>query len=94
MQTQVGEDLLDHRLFQDRGDDLQFTAAVRAVLQVEVEHPLEQPSPDTNSPVDCLCLARGRASGPARPARPSPDTNSPVEDINTVVLVMFWATAG
>ena len=26
-------------------------------------------SPDTNSPVDCLCLANGRASGPARPAR-------------------------
>ena len=26
-------------------------------------------SPDTNSPVDCLCLARGRATGPARPAR-------------------------
>ena len=27
-----------------------------------------KPSPDTNSPVDCLCLARGRATGPARPA--------------------------
>ena len=29
-------------------------------------------SPDTNSPVDCLCLAKGRASGPARPARRVP----------------------
>ncbi len=29
-----------------------------------------KPSLDTNSPVDCLCLARGRACGPARPARP------------------------
>jgi len=29
------------------------------------------PSPDRNSPEDCLCLARGRASGPARPARGS-----------------------
>ena len=28
-----------------------------------------KPSPDTNSPVDCLCLARSRATGPARPAR-------------------------
>ena len=28
-----------------------------------------KPSPDTNSPVDCLCLARGRATGPTRPAR-------------------------
>ena len=27
-------------------------------------------APDTNSPVDCLCLASGRANGPARPARP------------------------
>ena len=26
-------------------------------------------SPDTNSPVDCSCLAKGRATGPARPAR-------------------------
>ena len=37
LQTQVGEDLLDHRLFQDRSDDLQLAAAVRAVLQVEIE---------------------------------------------------------
>ena len=29
-------------------------------------------SPDTNSPMDCLCLAKGRASGPARPARRVP----------------------
>ena len=29
-------------------------------------------SPDTNSPVDCLCLAKGRASGSARPARRVP----------------------
>ncbi len=28
-----------------------------------------KPSPGTNSPVDCLCLARGRATGPTRPAR-------------------------
>ena len=29
-------------------------------------------SPYTNSPVDCLCMAKGRASGPARPARRVP----------------------
>ena len=29
-------------------------------------------SPDTNSPVDCLCLAKGRACNPARPARRVP----------------------
>ncbi len=28
-------------------------------------------APDTNSPVDCLCLASGWATGPARPARPA-----------------------
>jgi len=32
----------------------------------------EKASPDTNSPVDCSCLASGRACGPARPARPGP----------------------
>ena len=30
---------------------------------------VQPPSPDTNSPVDCSCLARGRATGPTRPAR-------------------------
>ena len=29
-------------------------------------------SPDTNSPVDCLCLAKGPAAGRARPARLDP----------------------
>jgi hypothetical protein len=27
-----------------------------------------KPSPDANSPVNCWCLARGRATGPTRPA--------------------------
>jgi len=45
LQSQVHQDLLDHRLLQDGGDDLQLAAAVRAVLQVEVEHPLEQLGP-------------------------------------------------
>ena len=30
-------------------------------------------SPDTNSPVDCLCLPKGWATGPTRPARVSMD---------------------
>ena len=42
LQTQVVEDLLDHRLLQDGCNDLQIAAAVRAVLHVELEHPLEQ----------------------------------------------------
>ena len=37
LQTQVREDLLDHWLFEDRRDDLQFAAAVRAVFQVDLE---------------------------------------------------------
>jgi hypothetical protein len=41
----VREDLLDDRLFQDGRNDLQLAAAVRAVLQVEIEHPLEQLGP-------------------------------------------------
>ena len=44
-QTQVREDPLDHRLFQDGRDDLHLAAAVRAVLQVEIEHALEQLAP-------------------------------------------------
>ncbi len=37
LQTQVREDFLDHWLLKDRSDDLQLAAAVRAVLQVEIE---------------------------------------------------------
>ena len=36
-QTQVREDLLDHRLLKDRHDDLQLATAVRAVFQVDLE---------------------------------------------------------
>ena len=39
------EDLLDDRLRQDRRDGLRLVAAVRAVLQVELEYTLEQPGP-------------------------------------------------
>ena len=43
---QVSQDLLDRRPLQDGRDDLQFPgAAVRAVLQVDVKDPLEQPRP-------------------------------------------------
>ena len=45
LQTQVRKDLLDDRLLQDGGDDLQLAIAVRGVLQVEFEHALEQPGP-------------------------------------------------
>jgi hypothetical protein len=41
----VHEDPLDHRRFQDRRDDLELAATVRAVLHVELEHPLEQLGP-------------------------------------------------
>jgi hypothetical protein len=38
----VHEDPLDHRRFQDRRDDLELPgAAVRAMLQVDVEHALD-----------------------------------------------------
>jgi len=38
IQSEVGEDLLDHRPLEDGGDDLQLpVAAVRAVLHVDVE---------------------------------------------------------
>ena len=50
LQTQVREDLLDHRLLQDRRDDLQLAAAVRAVFQVDLEHPLEQLDPPSSTP--------------------------------------------
>jgi len=41
LQTQVREDLLDDRLFEDRRDDLQFATAVRAVRHVDLKHALE-----------------------------------------------------
>ena len=42
LQTQVREDLLDHRGLQDGGDDLQLAAAVRAVRHIDLEGALEQ----------------------------------------------------
>jgi hypothetical protein len=42
LQAQVPEDLLDHRLLQDRRDDLRLAAAARAVFEVDLEHALEQ----------------------------------------------------
>jgi hypothetical protein len=43
-QRPVAVDLLDDRPLEDRRDDLELpAAAVRAVLQVEIEHALEQP---------------------------------------------------
>ena len=45
MQSKVREDLLDHRLLQDRRDDLELAAAVRTVLQVEIEHAFVQLGP-------------------------------------------------
>jgi hypothetical protein len=45
LQPQTRKDLLDHRLLQDRRNDLQLASAVRAVLQVEVEQALEQLGP-------------------------------------------------
>ena len=41
----MAEDLDDHRRIFDGGDDLQSAAAVRAVFDVDVEDPFEQPGP-------------------------------------------------
>jgi len=38
----MGEDFDNHRRIFDRGDDLQGSAAVRAVFDVDVEDPFEQ----------------------------------------------------
>jgi len=51
LQTQVREDLLDHRLFEDRRDDLQLATAVRAVRHVDLEHVLVQLGFNLVSPV-------------------------------------------
>ena len=45
LQTQVREDLLDHRLLQDGRDDLQLAAAVLAVLNIQRNDALGQPVP-------------------------------------------------
>ena len=56
------------------GGELKIIAVIleRPVIEKILSHlgqDPQPPSPDTSSPVDCLCLARGRATGPARPAR-------------------------
>jgi hypothetical protein len=40
----MGEDFDNHRRIFDGGDDLQAAAAVRAVFDVDVEDPFEQPA--------------------------------------------------
>ena len=45
MQSEVPEDALDCRRFEDGGDDLQQPIAVQAVLKVDLETPLEQSGP-------------------------------------------------
>ena len=41
----MAEDFDNYRRIFDRGDDLQAAAAVRAVLDVDVADPFEQPGP-------------------------------------------------
>ena len=41
----MAEDFDNHRRIFDGGDDLQAAAAVRAVFDVDVEDPFEQPGP-------------------------------------------------
>ena len=45
LESKMRKDRLDRRRFQDRQDDLQIAAAARAVLQVEIDHALEQLGP-------------------------------------------------
>ena len=64
LQTQVREDLLNHWPLQHRRDVLQLAAAVRAVFQLDLEHPLEQlgPAQPNRTVVRAgrLALGRGR----------------------------------
>jgi len=41
----MAEDFDNHRRMLDSGDDLQAAAAVRAVFNIDVEDPFEQPGP-------------------------------------------------
>ena len=61
LQPQVREDPLYHWCLQDGGDDLELAAAIRAVFEVDLEHPLEQPSlADARRPaVRAAWLGRG-----------------------------------
>jgi hypothetical protein len=43
------EDALDHRRLEDGRDDLEFTAAVGAMLKFDLEDTLEQPVPATRA---------------------------------------------
>ena len=45
LQSEVGEDPLDHRRLDNGRNDLELAAAVRAVLEVDLEDTLEQPGP-------------------------------------------------
>ena len=60
LQTQVRENPLNYRLFQDRRNDLQLTATIRAVLQAEIEHSRKQlgPAQPYRAVVSAVRLAR------------------------------------
>ena len=65
LQTQIHEDLLDDRLLEDRRDDLQLAAAVRAVRHVDFERALEQlgPAQPHWAVMGGRCLKLGRRCG-------------------------------
>ena len=44
-QAEMSEDLSDHCGLFDSGDDFQFATAVRAVFDVDIEHPFQQSCP-------------------------------------------------
>jgi hypothetical protein len=69
-----GSDLFDDRLLQDRCDELQITAAVRAALKVAIKDALEQPRPShqlaCSKPALHQCPVMARLSAARRIADP------------------------
>ena len=71
LRTQVRENLFDHRLLEDRRDDLQPATTIRALFQVDLEQALEQLGPaQPNRTGGAHRSPRARpAARPARAAR-------------------------
>ena len=65
--ARLGEDLGDHGGIFDGGDDLQGSDALRTLLDVDVEHPFEQPGPAQAGWHRVMGLSLIHISEPTRP---------------------------
>jgi len=91
----VVEDPLDHWRFEDGGNDLELAAAVRAVLEVDLEDALERPGPTAaRRPAVCAAWLSGdelrRAGTPRSDVTPVASAASTIDQAASF-RIATWA---